>query len=67
MIWHHQIAFTEQELAGRAGRLARVHLAYDVHAGFYQFHVSAGSREELAETLRFVGQQVDRMLEQVQQ
>ena len=66
MIWHHVKAFTQAELAARAGRAASVELAFDLAANYYQFRVTAESREGLVDVLRFVGTQVDRMLEDVQ-
>ena len=66
MIWHIARAFTEQELRARSDKHASVELRYDMYAGYYQFRVTAASKEGLADALRFVGMQVDRALEELQ-
>jgi hypothetical protein len=66
MIWHIARAFTEHELWGRADNQASVDLRYELDLGYYQFRVRAGTREGLVEALRFVGAQVDRMIEEAQ-
>ena len=66
MMWHLARAFTAQELRARSDRQAQVILQYSPDRGYYEFRIAAASKEGLIDVARFVGDQVDRMIEELE-